>query len=86
MSKARANKEMKSFVYKNESNEIICPNCGEKMKFINKKIEELITSNKRIQDLINIIKFNIENIIKNSKINILNNRLKNITLLLKTIN
>ena len=39
-----------------------------------------------MKDVINIIKFNIENIIKNSKINILNTRLKNITLLLKTIN
>ena len=83
---SKANEEMKSLVNKNRNDEIICPKCGEKIKFDTKKIGELITSNKRIQDLINIIKFNIENIIKNSKINILNNRLKNITLLLKTIN
>ena len=83
---SKVNEEKKSLVNKNKNDEIICPKCGEKIKFNTKKIEEIIISNKRIQDEINIIKFNIENIIKNSKINILNTRLKNITLLLKTIN
>ena len=50
------------------------------------KIDEIITSNKSVQDVISGIKFNIENIIKISTINIINIQLKNINLLLNTIN
>ena len=82
----RINKEMRVLVYKNENDEFHCPKCGEKIKLNCEKIDEIITSNKSIQDVISGIKFNIENIIKISTINIINIQLKNINLLLNTIN
>ena len=81
----RDNKKMSVLVYKNENDEFICPKCGEKIKLNSEKIDEIIESNKNIQDVINGIKFNIENTIKISTINAINIQLKNINLLLNTI-
>ena len=77
---------MRILVYKNENGPLICPKCGEKIKLNSEKIDEIITSNKSIQDVINGIKYNIENTIKISTINAINIQLKNINLLLNTIN
>ena len=81
----RGNKKMRVLVYKNENDEFICPKCGEQIKLSSEKIDEIIASNKNIQDVINGIKFNIENTIKISTINAINIQLKNISLLLNTI-
>ena len=81
----RGNKKMRVLVYKNENDEFICTKCGEQIKLSSEKIDEIIASNKNIQDVINGIKFNIENTIKISTINALNIQLKNINLLLNTI-
>ena len=53
---------MKVLVYKNEEDEYICPKCGEKIKFNIK--DDIILSINNIKDVINSIKFNIDNIIK----------------------
>ena len=77
--------QMRVLVYKND--ELICPKCDEKIKFDNKKIDELISSNENIKDTINGIKSNLDNIINNnSSNNIINNQLKNINTLLNAVN
>ena len=78
--------EMKVLVYKTITDEFICPKCGEKTKFNIDKIDELISSNKNISDNIDGTKLIIENMIKNSTINSVNIQLKNINLILNTIN
>ena len=77
---------MRVLVYKRESDEFICPKCGEKIMLNTEKLEEIIKSNNNIQDIINGIKFNIENALKISTINLINIQLKNINLLLNNIN
>ena len=77
---------MKILVYKNEDNECICPKCGEKIKFNTEKIDDIILSINNIKDTINGIKFNIDNIIRISSDNFVNIQLKNVNLLLNTLN
>ena len=77
---------MSILVYRKEFDEFICPKCGEKVKLDTKKINEIIISNNNIKDAIEGIKINIENIIKNSLVNIVNIQLKNINTLLNNIN
>ena len=77
---------MKILVYKNEDNECICPKCGEKIKFNTEKIDDIILSINNSKDTINGIKFNIDNIIRISSDNFVNIQLKNVNLLLNTLN
>ena len=77
---------MKILVYKNEDNECVCPKCGEKIKFNTEKIDDIILSINNSKDTINGIKFNIDNIIRISSDNFVNIQLKNVNLLLNTLN
>ena len=54
---------MSILVYKNEIDEFVCPKCGERLKLDTTKIDEIILSNKNMKDVIDGIKFNIDNII-----------------------
>ena len=76
--------EMYISVYKKEYDEITCPHCNKKIKLEN--IDYLIISNDNIKDIINSIKFNIDNIIKLSTNNTITIQLKSINLLLNPIN
>ena len=78
--------EMKVFVYKNENNEYICPKCGEKIKLNTEKIDDIILSINNIKDTINGTKSLIENIIRISSNNSMNNQLKSVNLVLNTLN
>ena len=81
------NKEMNVLVYKNENNDdFICPNCNKKIKLNTEKIDEIILINNNIKDIINGIKFTIDNIIKLSKDNNISFPLKNINIIVNTIN
>ena len=76
---------MKVLVYKYEdNNEYICPKCGEKIKFNIK--DDIILSINNIKDVINSIKFNIDNIIKISSDNFINIQLKNVNLIINSLN
>ena len=77
---------MSILVYRKEIDEFICPKCSEKVKLDTKTIDEIIISNNNIKDAIDGIKINIDNIIKNSLVNIVNIQLKNINTLLNNIN
>ena len=78
-------REMKVSVYTNDTDEFICPKCGEKIELNNEKYE-IILINDNIKDRINRLKSIIENMIKNSIIDSMNNQLKNINILLNSIN
>ena len=82
----KINKEMKILVYKEGDDGIICPHCGKKIKLKTEKIDEIISKNKNIKDNVDGIKLQIENIIKNSTINQINTQLKNVNIVLNTIN
>jgi len=75
---------MKVLVYKNEEDEYICPKCGEKIKFNIK--DDIILSINNIKDVIDSIKFNIDNIIRISSDNFINIQLKNINLIINSLN
>ena len=79
------NNKMSILVYKNEIDEFVCPKCGEKLKLDTTKIDEIISSNKNMKDQIDGIKFSIDNIIRISSVNLVNNQLKNINTVLNTI-
>ena len=76
--------EMKILVYKNEDNEYICPKCGEKIKL--NITDDIILSINNIKDVIDGIKLNIDNIIKISSNKSINIQLKNINLIINTLN
>ena len=82
----RNNKEMRVLVYKNETEDFVCPKCGEKIKFNMDKINEIILNNNKIKESINGIKFNIENLINISTNNIVSMQLKNINVIINAIN
>ena len=82
----RSNNIMRVLVYEKDVDDFICPHCGEKIKIKTEKIDEIISSNKNIKDTIDGIKFNIHNIIKISTTNMVNIQLKNITVVLNSIN
>ena len=75
---------MKVLVYDN--NEYICNKCGEKIKIKKEKIDNIILSINNINDTINGIKLNIDNIIRISKDNLVNLQLKNVNIVLNTLN
>jgi surface protein len=78
--------EMKVLVYKNEDYQLICPKCGEKIKFDTDKIDDIILSINNIKETINGSKLLIENIIKTSSMNSMNIQLKSVNLILNTLN
>ena len=81
------NNEMKILVYRRENeDELICPNCGEKINLNTEKIDEIVLSSNNLRDTLSGIKDQLENVIKNSTINSINNELKEINIVLKTIN
>ena len=82
-SEDRIKKEMKVLVYKSDNDGFKCPNCGHKIEL---NIEEIISSYKNIKDTIDGIKLTLENIIKNSLINNINNQLKSINYSLNAVN
>ena len=82
----RSNNIMSVLVYKKDVDDFICPHCGEKIKIKTEKIDEIISSNNNIKDTIDGIKFNIDNVIKISSLNMVNIQLKNITVVLNNIN
>ena len=82
----KINNIMRVLVYIKEVDDYICPHCGEKIKIKTEKIDEIISSNNNIKDTIDGIKFNIDNVIKISSLNMVNIQLKNITVVLNNIN
>ena len=72
----RNNRRMHILVYNKDTDEFICPKCGEKIQLNTEKLDEIILLNNNIKDKINGLKINIENIIKNSIIDNINNQLK----------
>ena len=76
---------MKVLVYKKEQNENICPKCGEKIKINTDKIDDIILSINNIKDTINGTKSLIDNIIRSSSDNLMNNQLKSVNLILNTL-
>ena len=83
----KKNNLMNILVYKNESNDFVCPKCGEKIKLNIEKFNNLILSNDKIKEEIKGIIFQIENIINNKTISInnINIQLKNMNIVLNTI-
>ena len=77
---------IKVLVYKNESGECVYPKCGEKIKLDTEKIDDVILSINNIKDTINGIKFSIDNVIKISSDNFVNIQLKNVNIVLNTLN
>ena len=76
---------MKILVNKKEPNENICPKCGGKIKINTDKIDDIILSINNIKDTINGTKSIIDNIIRLSSDNLMNNQLKNVNLVLNTL-
>ena len=81
----KENNKMKILVYENENDGFPCPYCGIKIK-IGTEIDDIIKSNNNIKETINGIKFMIESIIKTSVNNSTNSQLKNINIILNSIN
>ncbi len=82
----RSNNVMRVLVYKEDADDFTCPHCGEKIKLNTEKIDEIISSNNNIKDTIDGIKFSIDNVIRISTANIVNIQLKNITVVLNSLN
>ena len=80
------NNKMLIIVHSNEKKGFICSKCGENIILNNKIIDDIMLSNNKIRNTINGIKFQLENIIKNSLINSINNQINNIKIILQTIN
>jgi len=81
----RDNNVMRVLVYIKDVDDFTCPHCGEKIKIKTEKIDEIISSNNNIKDNIDGIKFNIDNVIKISTMNMVNIQLKNISVILNNI-
>ena len=78
--------EMKVLVYKNESDELICPKCGEKINLNTEKINDIKSSIKNIDDTIRGAKLMIESIIKICTMDVVNVQLKNVNLIFNNLN
>ena len=79
----KESKEMKVLVYSNESDEFICPKCGEKIKLNTEKIDDIILSINNLKETIDSAKFLIESVIEKSSVN---TQLKGINIILNTLN
>jgi len=82
----RTRNEMNVLVYKTEIDGLVCPHCGQKIRFNTDKIDDIISSNNNIKDNITGTKLIIDNIIRNCAINLVNIQIKNIDAILNTIN
>ena len=78
--------ETKILVTKNELDGLICPKCGENVIVDKESIDEIIQNMNNIKETIRGIKVMIENVIKNSTVDIVNIQLKNANLLLNNVN
>ena len=78
--------ETKILVAKNELDGLICPKCGENIIVDKESIDEIILNMNDIKETISGIKVMIDNVIKNSTINIVNIQLKNANQLLVKVN
>ena len=76
---------MHVLVYKYEDYLIACPKCRKKIKLNKEKIDDIVTSINKMNDTIDGSKLIIENIIKSSSMNSLNNQLKNVNLILNSL-
>ena len=79
-------KEMKILVYSNETDEFICPKCGEKIKLNIEKIDDIISSINNLKETIGSAKLILENVIRISSVNDVNVQLKGINIILKNLN
>ena len=77
---------MKILVYKNEDSKCINPKCDEKIKLNNENTDDIILYINNIKEKIISTKSSIDNIIKLSSDNLINNKLKDVNLILKTLN
>ena len=82
----RSDDETKILVTKNELDGLICPKCGGNTIIDKESIDEIILNMNNIKEIISGIKAIVDNIIKNSVVNIVNIQLKNVNLLLNNIN
>ena len=78
--------ETKILVTKNELDGLICPKCGENIIVDKESIDEIIQNMNSIKETIRGIKVMIENVIKNSTVDIVNIQLKNANHLLVKVN
>ena len=81
----RENNQMKILVYKTESNGFKCPYCAKKIK-LGEDLNDIIKAYNNLKETINGIKSMLENIIKTSINNPINNQLKVVNMTLNTIN
>ena len=73
-------------VFKKEESDLECPKCGDKIKFNFEPLKDILSSNNNIIDNIAGIKLIIENIVKNSLVEVVNVQLKNVNTILNSIN
>ena len=59
----RSNNVMRVLVNIKDVDVFKCPHCGEKIQIKTEKLDEIISSNNNIKDTIDLIKFNIDNVI-----------------------
>ena len=78
--------EMKVLVYKNESDELSCPKCGEKINLNSEKINDIKSSIKNIDDNIKGTRIIIENILRISTMDVVNIQLKTVNLVFNNLN
>ena len=78
--------EMKILVYKNESDELTCPKCGEKINLNIEKINDIKSSIKNVDDNIKGAKIIIENVLKISLVDLVNVQLKSVNFIFNTLN
>ena len=77
--------EMKILAYLNETDEFICPKCGEKIKLNTEKIDDIILSINNLKETIDSAKIMLENVIEKSSVNIINVQLKGINIIINTL-
>ena len=77
---------MKVLVYTKEDEGFTCPKCGEKIKLITERIDDIILSINNLKDTIDGAKLIIESVIKTSTVNHVNIQLKSANLILNTLN
>ena len=73
-------------VFKKEESDLECPKCGDKIQFNFEPLKNILSSNNNIIDNIAGIKLIIENIVKNSLVEVVNVQLKNVNTILNSIN
>ena len=84
---AKDKNEIKVLVYTNEDDDgFKCPKCGEKIKLNTEKIDDIILSINNLKETIGSAKLLIENMIKVSSDNNVNIQLKDVNLILNTLN